>query len=53
MTFGSVITDTIIDADVTRVMGCYDNFEILGRNLMKEFYDLKWVKKVTDVKGVM
>ena len=51
--FGSTITDSIIDADITRVVACYDNFEIIGGNLMKEFYDLRWEKKVTDIKGVM
>jgi hypothetical protein len=50
--YGSVITDTVIDAPCQQVMGCYDNLPVLNK-LMPEFYDLEWKKKITDVKGII
>jgi hypothetical protein len=50
--YGSVITDCVTNANVTKVLACYDNLELLDK-LMPEFYDLEWKKKVTDVKGMM
>jgi hypothetical protein len=50
--YGSILTDSIIEAGFTQTLCCYDNIEVLDK-LMPEFYDLKWLKKVTDAKGMM
>jgi hypothetical protein len=50
--YGSIITDNIIETNLAFPVACFDNFEIMDK-LMPEFYDLKWLKKITDVKGMM
>ena len=50
--YGSVLTDCIVEASLTHTLCCYDNLEVLDK-LMPEFYDLEWMKKVTDTKGMM
>lgn len=50
--YGSVITDCVVDAPFTHTLACYDNLEIL-HTLMPEFYDLAWLRKITDTKGCM
>lgn len=46
------MTDCVVNANIGKVLACYDNLELLDK-LMPEFYDLEWKKKVTDVKGMM
>jgi hypothetical protein len=35
-----------------QVVACYDNMDVLNA-LMPEFYDLDWLMKTTDTKGLM
>jgi len=46
------LTDCVVNANIGKVLACYDNLELLDK-LMPEFYDLEWKKKVTDCKGMM
>ena len=50
--YGSVITDCVVDAPWDYALACYDNLEVLAI-LMPEFYDLKFIKKITDIKGCL
>ena len=52
MAYMSVITDNVIEAPYTHVLGCYDNLEVLDK-VLPDFHDLSWKTKVTDVRGVM
>ena len=38
------MTDSIVNAGICEALACYDNFEVL-EELMKEFYDLKWLQR--------
>ena len=48
---GTVITDCVIEAEIGSVIACYDNLEICEQ-LLPDFYGLKVLKRVTDVKAV-
>ena len=46
------MTDCVTDANIMQVVACYDNMQVLNA-LMPEFYDLQWLMKTTDTKGLM
>ena len=48
----STITDNVIAAPMDKVIGCYDNVEVLGK-VLPDFYDVQWKGKVTDTKGIL
>jgi len=50
--YGSVLTDCVIEAGFTETVACFDNVKIL-EELMPEFYGLEWVKRLTDLKGLL
>ena len=50
--YQTLMTDCVMDASICQALACYENVEILGK-LLPEFYDIKWLKKVTDTKGMM
>ena len=47
----STLTDCIVEADFIETLACFENLEIL-EDLMKEFYDMKWEKRVGYVSGL-
>lgn len=44
--------DCVTDAALCETVACYENLEVL-EDLMKEFYDLKWVKKRGKANGLI
>jgi len=51
-TFGSIITDTIVDTNFDKLIAVWDNLEIFAK-LMPEFYDIKFEKKFSNWKSIM
>ena len=49
MTF---MTDTIIDADMTQLMCCFDQEEIL-QDIMQDFNSLKWLQRSSEGNGLL
>ena len=46
------MTDCVTDAALPETVACYENLEVL-EDLMKEFYDLKWVKRRGKANGLI
>lgn len=49
--YGTVMCDSVTNAGLTETLACYDNLTLLEL-LMKEFYDLKFVKRPSPGKGL-
>ena len=47
----STLSDSIVEADFIETLACFENLEIL-EDLMKEFYDMKWERRVGYVSGL-
>ena len=52
LVYGTIMTDCITDAGICETLACYDNFEVL-EELMKEFYDLKWLQRRGKANGLI
>ena len=50
--YSTTITDCVVDVALGKVLACYENIEIC-EELMKDFHDLEWKKKITDTKGCL
>lgn len=50
--FQTLMTDCVVQANFMQALACYENVEILSK-LLPEFYEIKWLKKATDSKGMM
>ena len=50
--FGSILTDTIVDTSVQKLLAVWDNLEVFAQ-LMPEFYDVKYVRKYATFKAIM
>ena len=50
--FNLILTDCVIEANLGQTLATYDNFEILSK-MMPAFYDIEWLSKVTNNKGIM